>query len=144
MTNLKQKEKTRAMDSRQKVSIRRLMIILSFFLLILPATSRSATKLTIGYATVTARLMPLWIAHEQGILAKYGIDAQPILIRGAPTLVAGLASGDLHIGRTGGSAMLSAVAAGHDFKFLASWGVLGPGRGGRPPGSQKTVNPNDE
>src|SRR4051794_8403575 len=78
-------------------------------------------KLTIGYATVTARLMPLWIAHEQGILAKYGIEAQPILIRGAPTLVAGLASGDLRIGRTGGSAMLAAAAAGHDFKFLASF-----------------------
>ena len=53
-----------------------------------------AAKVTVGYATVTARLMPLWIAHDQGILAKNGIDAQPILIRGAPTLVAGLASGD--------------------------------------------------
>ena len=53
-----------------------------------------AAKATVGYATVTARLMPLWIAHDQGILAKNGIDAQPILIRGAPTLVAGLASGD--------------------------------------------------
>lgn len=81
----------------------------------------SATKVTIGYATVTARLMPLWIAHEQGLLAKYGIEAQPILIRGAPTLVSGLASGDIHIGRTGGSAMLAAVAAGHDFKFVASF-----------------------
>ena len=70
---------------------------------------------------MTARLMPLWIAHEQGIFAKYGIDAQPILIRGAPTLVAGLASGDIHIGRTGGSAMLAAVAGGHDFKFIASF-----------------------
>jgi ABC-type nitrate/sulfonate/bicarbonate transport system substrate-binding protein len=96
--------------------------LLSFvFLPFSSPMAAAATKLTIGYATVTARLMPLWIAHEQGILAKYGIDAQPILIRGAPTLVAGLASGDLHIGRTGGSAMLSAVAAGHDFKFLASF-----------------------
>ena len=82
-------------------------------------TAAGSVKTVIGYATVTARLMPLWIAHEQGIFAKYGIDAQPILIRGAPTLVAGLASGDIHIGRTGGSAMLAAVAAGHDFKFVA-------------------------
>jgi len=96
-------------------------IVLIGALLLPLAPALAATKLTIGYATVTARLMPLWIAHEQGILAKYGIDAQPILIRGAPTLVAGLASGDLQIGRTGGSAMLSAVAAGHDFKFLASF-----------------------
>jgi ABC-type nitrate/sulfonate/bicarbonate transport system substrate-binding protein len=88
----------------------------------IPAHSAAApVKTVIGYATVTARLMPLWIAHEQGIFAKYGIDAQPILIRGAPTLVAGLASGDIHIGRTGGSAMLAAVAAGHDFKFVASF-----------------------
>ncbi|HEX7227687.1 MAG TPA: ABC transporter substrate-binding protein, partial [Candidatus Binatia bacterium] len=88
----------------------------------MPAYSAAApVKTVIGYATVTARLMPLWIAHEQGIFAKYGIDAQPILIRGAPTLVAGLASGDIHIGRTGGSAMLAAVAAGHDFKFVASF-----------------------
>src|SRR6187431_451765 len=86
-----------------------------------PAAAAAPAKTVIGYATVTARLMPLWIAHEQGIFAKYGIDAQPILIRGAPTLVAGLASGDIHIGRTGGSAMLAAVAAGHDFKFVASF-----------------------
>jgi ABC-type nitrate/sulfonate/bicarbonate transport system substrate-binding protein len=85
------------------------------------ANAFGASKVTIGYATVTARLMPLWIAHEQGLFAKYGIDAQPILIRGAPTLVAGLASGDIQIGRTGGSAMLAAVSAGHDFKFVASF-----------------------
>jgi NitT/TauT family transport system substrate-binding protein len=107
--------------------ISRIKLFAGFFVLVSAcllshvSPTRGATKLTIGYATVTARLMPLWIAHEQGILAKYGIDAQPILIRGAPTLVAGLASGDLHIGRTGGSAMLAAVAAGHDFKFLASF-----------------------
>jgi ABC-type nitrate/sulfonate/bicarbonate transport system substrate-binding protein len=107
---------------RRKVKLCAVAVfIFAFQLLWLLPISYAATKLTIGYATVTARLMPLWIAHEQGILTKYGIDAQPILIRGAPTLVAGLASGDLHIGRTGGSAMLSAVAAGHDFKFLASF-----------------------
>jgi ABC-type nitrate/sulfonate/bicarbonate transport system substrate-binding protein len=102
---------------------RRIAIHLILLLALLPTfrPAFSATKVAIGYATITARLMPLWIAADQGILAKYGIDAQPILIRGAPTLVAGLASGDLQIGRTGGSAMLAAVAAGHDFKFLASF-----------------------
>ena len=67
-------------------------LVILQLLLILP--DALAAKATVGYATVTARLMPLWIAHDQGILAKNGIDAQPILIRGAPTLVAGLASGD--------------------------------------------------
>ena len=85
-----QHEKTNGED-KMRFSI--LALIVGFELLLLVPPSHGASKLTIGYATVTARLMPPWIAHEQGILAKYGIEAQPILIRGAPTLVAGTSAG---------------------------------------------------
>ena len=47
-------------------------------------------KFIIGYAAMSARVVPLWIAEEQGILAKYGVDSEQVFIRGAPTLVAGL------------------------------------------------------
>ena len=80
----------------------------------------AATQI-VGYAAVTARVMPLWLAKEQGFFTKYGIEVEPVFIRGAPTLVAGLAAGSMQIGRTGGSAMLAAVAAGHDFKLLAAF-----------------------
>ena len=72
------------------------------------AYAASAPKLIIGYAAMSARVVPLWIADEQGILSKYGIDSEQVFIRGAPTLVAGLASGDIHVASTGGSAMLAA------------------------------------
>jgi ABC-type nitrate/sulfonate/bicarbonate transport system substrate-binding protein len=78
-------------------------------------------KLIIGYAAMSARVVPLWIAEEQGILSKYGIDSEQVFIRGAPTLVAGLASGDIHVASTGGTAMLAAIAAGHDLKILAAF-----------------------
>jgi ABC-type nitrate/sulfonate/bicarbonate transport system substrate-binding protein len=78
-------------------------------------------KLIIGYAALNARVSPLWIAEEYGFFTKYGIDPQPIYLRGAPTLVAGLASGDIHIGRSGGSATLAAVGAGQDFKIVATF-----------------------
>lgn len=88
----------------------------------LPVIAAAApAKNAVGYATFTARIVPLWLAQEHGFFAKYGIDVEPIFIRGAPTLVAGLAAGSIHIGRTGGSAMLAAVAAGHDFKVLAAF-----------------------
>ena len=90
-------------------------------LCVLPAFSAAPAKLVIGYAAMSARVMPLWVAEEQGILGKYGIESDQIFIRGAPTLVAGLASGDIHIGSTGGSAMLAAIAAGHDLKMLAAF-----------------------
>lgn len=92
------------------------------FFQILPVIAAAApAKYAVGYATFTARIVPLWLAQEQGFFTKYGIDVEPIFIRGAPTLVAGLAAGSIHIGRTGGSAMLAAVAAGHDFKVLAAF-----------------------
>jgi len=88
----------------------------------LPAAFAAApAKLVIGYAAMSARVVPLWLAEEQGILNKYGIDSEQVFIRGAPTLVAGLASGDIQIGSTGGSAMLAAIAAGHDLKMLAAF-----------------------
>ncbi len=84
-------------------------------------TDAAPSKLVIGYASVTPRGMPLWIAKEQGFFAKYGIDSEPVLLRGGTVLVTGLAAGDVQIGRTAGAAVLSAVAAGHEIKMLATF-----------------------
>ncbi|HET7007083.1 MAG TPA: ABC transporter substrate-binding protein [Candidatus Binatia bacterium] len=78
-------------------------------------------KVVIGYAAMNARVAPLWITEEQGILAKNGLQGQQVYLRGAPTLVAAMAAGDIHFGRSGGSATLAAVGAGHDFKVIASF-----------------------
>jgi ABC-type nitrate/sulfonate/bicarbonate transport system substrate-binding protein len=70
---------------------------------------------------MSTRVVPLWIAEEQGVLAKHGLDSAQVFIRGAPTLVAGLTSGDIHFGSTGGTATLAAIAAGHDLKMVAAF-----------------------
>jgi len=62
------------------------------------------------------------MAQELGLFSKYGLDVEPVFIRGAPILVAGLASGDIHVGSTGGSATLAAVAGGQDLKIIATFG----------------------
>ena len=56
------------------------------------STSSAQTKITIGYAAVSSRTTPLYIAQEQGIFTKYGLDAKVVLFHGAPTLVASLVS----------------------------------------------------
>lgn len=90
-----------------------------------PKNSFSAaapSKLVIGYASTTPRLMPLWVARDQGFFATYGIESEPVLLRSGAILVTGMASGDIQIGRrTAGAAVLSAVAAGHDIKMLATF-----------------------
>ena len=99
-------------------------VILGALLLTTPANIFAAaapTRLVIGYASTTPRLMPLWMARDQGFFAKYGIESEPVLLRSGATLVTGMASGDIQIGRTAGAAVLSAVAAGHDIKMLATF-----------------------
>src|ERR1051325_1815664 len=78
-------------------------------------------KLIVGYAALNARISPLWLAEEQGYLAKYGLQVEQVYLRGAPTLVAGLASGDIQLGRSGGSATLAATGAGRDCKIVATF-----------------------
>ena len=85
------------------------------------AGAAAPAKVVIGYAATTARLMPLWIAQDQGYFIKYGIESEPVMLRGGTTLVTGLASGDVQIGRTAGAAVLAAVSAGHDLKMLATF-----------------------
>src|SRR5262245_5231660 len=81
-----------------------------------PALAAAPSRLVIGYASTTPRLMPLWVARDQGFFAKYGIESEPVLFRNGANLVTGMAAGDIQIGRTAGAAVLSAVAAGHDIK----------------------------
>jgi ABC-type nitrate/sulfonate/bicarbonate transport system substrate-binding protein len=78
------------------------------------------TKITIGVAAMSPRTIPLLIAQEQGLFAKQGIDARIVLIKGAPTLVASLISGDIEVGYTGGTAVLGAASLGLYLRILSS------------------------
>ncbi|MGH7872899.1 MAG: ABC transporter substrate-binding protein [Candidatus Binatia bacterium] len=70
---------------------------------------------------MNARVAPLWVARERGFFAKYGISADTIFVRGAPTLVAAMAANEIDVGYTGGTAVVGAVANGADLKVLAAF-----------------------
>ena len=77
-------------------------------------------RLKIGTASFSSNTLSLWIAQEQGIFGKHGIEAQAILIRGGPTLVASLMTGDIDTAFTSGVSVLGAAAQGIDVKMLTS------------------------
>ena len=108
---------------RRLTSLFLLALSLAALLWNLPAFGASAPgKIILGYAAPGARALPFWVAQDLGLFNKYGVDVEPVFIRGAPILVAGLASGDIHVGSTGGSATLAAVAGGQDLKIIATFG----------------------
>ncbi|MBM4264678.1 MAG: ABC transporter substrate-binding protein [Deltaproteobacteria bacterium] len=85
------------------------------------ALAAAAGRIMLGYAS-PGRALPFWLAQDLGLFHKYGIDVEPVFIRGAPILVAGLAAGDIQVGSTGGSATLAAVAGGQDLRIIATFG----------------------
>jgi len=100
--------------------------IVLFFITILIAflargESQAQIKIKIGFAAMNARVAPLWVAQDQRFFTKYGVDPEVIFIRTAPIVVAAMASGAIHIGYTGGTAVLGAAVGGADLKILASF-----------------------
>lgn len=93
-------------------------------LVLMVAFPRSAalaqTKITIGVAAMSPRTIPLLIAQERALFGKQGIEARIVLIKGAPTLVASLISGDIEVGYTGGTAVLGAASQGLYLRILSS------------------------
>jgi len=83
------------------------------------AAAVAPTKMVIAYASISPRVSPLWAAEEQGFFRKNGIEPTLIFVRGAPTLVAALASGDMDVAYTGGTAVLGAAGGGLDLKIMA-------------------------
>src|SRR5215204_1113364 len=75
-------------------------------------------KVVIAHAAMNFRVAPLWVAQDQGFFTKYGVDPEVIYMRGGPTLLSGMLSGEIHIGWTG-STILARLAEGVDFVLVA-------------------------
>ena len=96
------------------------LLVLSMIATIEGAPALAQTKITVGVAAMSPRTIPLLIAQEQGLFAKQGIETRIVLIKGAPTLVASLISGDIEVGYTGGTAVLGAASQGLYLRILSS------------------------
>lgn len=85
------------------------------------------TRVTLAYPSPSPRVAPLWIAQDMDFFGKYGIRPQILLVRNNQMLSAGLISGDLEVGYTGGTTVLGAAAAGAELKMVG--GFISRGRG---------------
>jgi NitT/TauT family transport system substrate-binding protein len=92
--------------------------------LVPPNSSDAASggrPVVIAHAAMNARVAPLWVARDRGFFTKYGITAETIFVRGAPTLVAAMQANEIDVGYTGGTAVVGAVANGADLKVLSAF-----------------------
>ncbi len=76
-----------------------------------------ATKVLIAHGAISNNTEPLWIAKEQGIYRKYGIDAELVFIIAGRAMQAMLA-GQVPVGTVGATHVINANTGGGDFTMI--------------------------
>ena len=97
--------------------VKTLWLILAMALFAAPT---NAEQIKIAYSGVSAAGTPLWLAKEEGIFAKHGLEADLVAVRSAPVQVTALVSNEAQFVRGSVSSMLTAAAQGAKLKILLS------------------------
>src|SRR5512135_2981893 len=81
------------------------------------SVAQELKKVRFGYPSLGFRQGHIWVAKDEGLFKKYGLDVEPIFLRGGQMAIQALASGDpplMSIGQ-----VVQASLAGHDLVLIA-------------------------
>lgn len=105
----------------KKRAVKRGRVAFLVFLSILTFTCLSfaaeANKVLIAHGAISNNVEPLWIAKEQGIFRKYGIEPELVFIIAGRAMQAMLA-GQVPVGLVGGTHVVNANTGGGDFSMI--------------------------
>jgi len=98
---------------------RLLAVVVGFLCTLVGANSFAAesTKRLIAHGAISNNVAPLWIAKEQGIFRKYGIEAELVFIIAGRAMQAMLA-GQVPMGLVGATHVVNANTGGGDFAMI--------------------------
>ncbi|HEX2932361.1 MAG TPA: ABC transporter substrate-binding protein [Candidatus Binatia bacterium] len=89
-------------------------------LVILPARIDAQEKYIASYAGFAGFQAPLWAAKDFGLLTKYGVNLDLVMIPGSARGAQAMLGGSIHFGQIDGTALISAINQGADLVFVAS------------------------
>lgn len=75
-------------------------------------------KIRIGYPSLSFRQSNVWVAKEEGLFKKYGLDVEPIFLRGGQIATQALAGGDPPIVNIG--TVVQANLTGYNLVLIAA------------------------
>ena len=85
------------------------------------AAQPDLVKLTAGYTPITAATLPLFIAIDEKLFQKHGLEVVPVFFGGTPLIVSAMMAGEFPIGLTGGGGIISSRLAGSDLTVIGSY-----------------------
>jgi NitT/TauT family transport system substrate-binding protein len=84
------------------------------------AKPANLTKITVGHGALSATDTPMWVAMDQGILAKNGLEIDYVLLNGGSQIAQALSSGSVPVAQGGLGALLDAELSGVELTVLGS------------------------
>lgn len=99
----------------------RLMSVTAALLLgILPVKLGAEERYIASYAGFAGFQAPLWAANDFGLLSKYGVNTDLVMIPGSARGTQALVGGSTHFGQIDGTAIISAINQGADLVLVAA------------------------
>jgi NitT/TauT family transport system substrate-binding protein len=101
-------------------TIRRSLILVVLIVLVSHsgASAQALKRIRIGYPSLSFRQSNVWVAKEMGLFKKYGLEVEPIFLRGGQTATLALVSGDPPIVNIG--TVVQAGLQGHPLVLVAA------------------------
>src|SRR3989337_1735163 len=93
------------------------VLLYSVLIVASPSIAAEPSKLLIAHGAISNNVAPLWIAKEQGIFRKYGIEADLVFIIAGRAMQAMLA-GQVPVGLVGGTHVTNSNTGGGDFTMM--------------------------
>lgn len=85
-----------------------------------PSPAEGQTRLKVGYSSLTGGSSPVWVAVEERLFNKYGIQAEGIYIPGSSVEIAALTAGEISLGIGGATAAMQMRLAGQPTIVIAN------------------------
>lgn len=85
-----------------------------------PATSPAPRPVRMAYGFISTTVIPMWIALDQGIFTKYGLDVNTTLLQTSAQIAPAMAAGEVDVALTAGAGVVDIDLAGGDQVLIAS------------------------
>jgi NitT/TauT family transport system substrate-binding protein len=79
-----------------------------------------AEPMRVAYSAISGAMAPLWMAQDQGLFKRQGLDVQLLYIGGGSVVTQALLGGDIQFARIGANAAVQATMRGADLKMIAN------------------------
>ncbi len=122
MISLPSRKNISAADGGLSLQLGRWTCVLLAWLMIgaLPGRSDAQELLRLRYGVTTSlQHLPIWVGKESGLFAKYGVDLEPIHVRGGALITMMIMSGTTPISGAGAESVVAARIESGDVALIA-------------------------